>query len=386
MTLVGRTTQGINVQRTPWDDADAQNAAAQDQWRMAQFADARLRQGQSDARAMNQDNLNFGVWQSGRSDARDARTTAAQLALEAQRQKQEELMFGKRSGFERQLQQDNWTHGDSVEERRRKQYLEDQANDPLRKLQIDAAGRTIKSGAETDARNAALKAVLATPEGQAAAASGDINALYGMVAKAGASMPADYLLQTMQTQAARKEAAADAKRTRLAREAAGDDPGIRTQALAEIDADPTIRGTIDKGRAAPIAYNPAVASHTTVTRAIDDTIGLPDGKIRQYLTGLNRNELSGGRGDAAGQQLQLAIRSEAARIAQATGVDARSIETAIAGRLQGMDNTGWGAVAKRASMLVPSLGTSELVGDTQSLRASAVDAAMKMLGITQPTE
>lgn len=58
---------------------------------------------------MNQDNLNFGVWQSGRADSRDARATAAQLALEAQRQKQEELMFGKRSAYD--TERDNRIEG-----------------------------------------------------------------------------------------------------------------------------------------------------------------------------------------------------------------------------------------------------------------------------------
>lgn len=103
MPLVGTNFYGTQVQRTPWDDADAQNAAAQDQWRMAQFADARLRQGQSDARAMNQDNLNFGVWREGQQGNRDVRNTAAAERLAAMGFKHAEGMYDKQTGFQTSL-------------------------------------------------------------------------------------------------------------------------------------------------------------------------------------------------------------------------------------------------------------------------------------------
>jgi hypothetical protein len=87
MPLVGTNFYGTQVQRTPWDDAEAQRTGSRDAWNMAQhqnrWADKRQSGTNAFNWAMNQDTLDFNAWNGQRQDDRaDSRSLAA---LEAQR-------------------------------------------------------------------------------------------------------------------------------------------------------------------------------------------------------------------------------------------------------------------------------------------------------------
>jgi len=77
MPLVGTNFYGTQVQRTPYDDAEAQRAQGLDAWNMAQhqndWQNQRHGQSRSDARAMNRDN-HGPAGCVGRSPAPDARS------------------------------------------------------------------------------------------------------------------------------------------------------------------------------------------------------------------------------------------------------------------------------------------------------------------------
>lgn len=179
------------------------------------------------------------------------------------------------------------------------------------------------------------------------------------------------LQQEMFRRADRKDAAGQARSDRLAGDASGSDPAKRVDARRIIDADPTLKGTIDVAETAtPIPFN---ASDSRVADLVNAEIS--QGSVRQALTPMSR---SGGVQSGESLQrdaaiLQMTIKDAAKRIANETGYDARSIEKELANRIGSLDNTGfWRGIPSAVGL--------------PSQRDAAVQEALKFLGVTNPTE
>jgi len=375
MPQLRQTALGNSWVSTPFDDAERQNAQGLDAWNMAQhqndWQNQRHGQSRSDAWAMNRDNLNFGAWREGQTDSRNAASMAAQERLA-------------KMGFDFQtgLQKSGWEREDALDTRR---WTRDQ---PFRDVQTAAAtgqkeyyDRQAQQAREADSRNKALQTVLATPEGQAAARSGDRAALMELMRKQNALVPADYYLEQLQKVEARKDAAGDARRDRLVQDYHGDDPAAAVEAERILTTDANLKGTVDLGKRKVIPFQRGNIAHRPVEDAI--TAELRSGSIRQELNMLPRDDTP--IDPATTQRLGAQIRRAAARIGEATGVDPRSIEADILAQIQGMDHTSWQHSLTRGLVGVGTLGLSEL-DDLRSAREQGVTNALQYLGLAPVTE
>jgi len=178
MPLVGTNFYGTQVQRTPYDDAEAQRAQGLDAWNMAQhqndWQNQRHGQSRSDARAMNRDNLNFGAWSHGQNMAQQAASAEAQRRMHEATLNQGMTLFDKSNTF-----------ADARAEKARLWSLADRESDPLRQMQMEDV--TDRRGQRT-AREA-LRIKLADPAVQAAIRKGDYSALAGA--------DSDFVLQSL---------------------------------------------------------------------------------------------------------------------------------------------------------------------------------------------
>ena len=214
MPLTGRNFYGVQVQRTPYDDAEAQRAVSQDAWNMAQYqndwAERRFQQGRGDAWAMNRDNLNFNKYALDRADVRSAAAIEAQRKIAEMGFAHDKTMFDRRADVEDARTLAGWDREDAIDERNwNRDAAGRAARDAAAKSQALYYERMDKEANDRDARNKALQAVMSTPEGRDAARAGQYDVISELMAKQnpGALLPADYYLQLMQQREANTRAA-----------------------------------------------------------------------------------------------------------------------------------------------------------------------------------
>jgi hypothetical protein len=370
--LIGKNWYGIQVQDAN-DQADLSNAARKDAWNMQQ-------QGRGDAWAINRDNLNFGAWTHGQTMAQQAAAAEAQRRMHEATLNQGMTLFEKSNALADARDRTNWDRG-----ARMRQIAEDQAGwageDRARGLKDRQAAEDLDnllSGllADPTMANADMGTFLQAAQGKIAAENAARGADKGQL-----KLPANYLMSAMERRQARLDAADAARRQRLASEATGDDPLAATEARKQIETDPTLKGTIDLGKAKAIPFQRGNIAHRPVEDAI--TAELTRGSIRRELNMLARDD---GVGDEAKlQRLGAQVRRTAADIGAATGVDPRSIEADIMAQIEAMDDTSLDYSLQRGVLGLATLGLSEL-GDTRSERAAGVSKAMQYLGLAPISE
>ena len=392
MPLVGTNFYGTQVQRTPWDDAEAQRTGSRDAWNMAQhqnrWADKRQSGTNAFNWAMNQDTLDFNAWngqrQDDRADSRSAASIEAQRRIAEMGYTHDATMFDKRTGVDDARDVRNWGRGEpyrKIELEQAGWRGEDRARSLAdRKSQEDLDGLLAELAADPTMANAGVDDFMRSAQGKIAEANAARTASDPKAQKL--RLPAQYLIDAIGKRTARRDATEQARRDRLAADAAGSNPAKRANARKLIASDPKLAGQIDTPETADEI--PVNTNDPKIMDAIKAEV--TNGSIRQMLNNTSRSAYAvdmNGRSEetsqALAQQLAQTVQGVSERLAAQTGYSARSIQQQIGTMLSQLDTTSGGNTASRIITSAIGLGLPEL-GERRSERAFAVDEALKVLG------